>query len=132
MTPNLTQPVGPLIKVQMPAVYKSIVDMYAQWIGQGKYERFPMPGGLQATEKLFKTKWRKHFSSANTRLFNRLKMVMTALQTTIDKSEMPKEEILHIWENKYEEEAKRNIGKFIEILQKEEVIPKGKPRGRSK
>jgi hypothetical protein len=64
--------------------HKSIYTIYHEWYGLENYENSPVEGGIASLEKQFKTKWRKHFSTAEKQYFSRLQKVVRGLRNRED------------------------------------------------
>jgi hypothetical protein len=57
----------------------TVAEMYHQWKGLGKFNDTPILGGLEACDRRFKTRWRKHFEASTQKFFSRIKILSESI-----------------------------------------------------
>lgn len=119
--------------VNLQGNYTTLLDMWDEWKGIGKFLNQPIDGGFQALEK-GDTTWRKHFSKSEEQDFSRIKRLVCAAsrQAEIIQKEGGERAILSEWDILFKGHG-RSIRKLVDLFQTEEYnyIPKRKARGRN-
>ena len=90
----------------------------------------PVVGGVEACEASHGSKWRKHLSPAQSKLFSRNKLVVEAMKSKSNAESKPMEMVVEEWEEVFKQ-AKKSIAKMVTILQESGAIPKKKARGKA-
>jgi hypothetical protein len=66
----------------------SVDDIYNEYKGKGNpCQDRPIVGGLEACDRKWKTKWRKHFNAADQKRFSRMTMLAKAIDDQVAKGE---------------------------------------------
>lgn len=93
--------------------HDNVRGIYDEWFGQGEYDGVPIPGGIQACETKFGTKWRGK-NTANR--ISRQNRVCKALQEEIGKGKTLGD-VCRVWDAIYIDRCQRNLAKFVKELQ---------------
>ncbi|CAJ1949071.1 unnamed protein product [Cylindrotheca closterium] len=79
--------------------YEHIQAAYDEWYGRGGFENVPIPGGIQACEERFRSKWRTDFTNVNKKRFFDQKKICEALNEALDSctAQQDRDEVMHQW-----------------------------------
>ena len=137
---NNNQPQAPQGKPASPSftgVYLStrfatLGYLWAEWHGEGTASGtiFPLPGGFEELERLYKATWRKHYTMAENRRFTRCRMVVHGIKAKSEATGIPVEAVLEELDKIYVTDLKRSIGALAKRLQDDGFVKKQKSRGR--
>jgi hypothetical protein len=101
-SPNLTTDSVPMTRPHSLVMkHKSIHTPYYEWYGLETYTNTPVVGGIAFLERMYKTKWRQHFSPAEKQYFSRLQKVVRAIDKQSKREAKEPEEILDDWDALY-------------------------------
>jgi hypothetical protein len=118
----------------MKARHEFLQDMWDEWYGLNSYESKcgDIPGGIDARNKLFGRKWRKHYSSAQySRTHRIIKMISTMIENLEEPTPSAAEEVIKELQVVYVEVG-CSVSAMVERCQDKGWIPKQKPRGKKR
>lgn len=108
---------------------RSIKSIYNEFNGLDEFEGKPTAGGIMELERLYKTAWRKEYSSAEQKFFSRCMQVVLAIESERAKGKTL-ETVLEGFEEAFRDK-KKSLGGFIGHLQSMGVIDKKSRRVRT-
>jgi hypothetical protein len=90
----------------------SIRIIYNEFKGLHDFTDMPILGGLEACDKKYKTKWRKHFNGADQKRFSRMSMLARAIERQVDLGE-DEVEVIMDWDQVYTKDGNRSFNGLI-------------------
>lgn len=105
--------------------------MYNEWYGIGSYEGIPVVAGLEALEKKFKSKWRKHFKNRYNPQLSHVKAIVKAIDKIRVETDNTLDLVIRDWDVVYHTTNKRSAAKMVQWLKDPGIVGSGKPRGKN-
>jgi hypothetical protein len=98
-------------------------EVYMEFKGRGISQDQPIIGGMEACEARWKTKWRRHFSSADQKRFSRYSQLTKAIDDQVEKGKSLRD-VMATFDHYYRATNKRSFCALITKLQDEGYIEK--------
>jgi hypothetical protein len=114
--------------------YSSLVDMWDEWHGRGRFVNQPVPGGFDVLEREKRAGWRKHLTNSEEQDVSRIKRLVDATNQYAKNTNKEGDEklVLLEWDVLFQANG-CSIRKLVELFQSDayKFITTRKPRGKN-
>ena len=103
--------------------------MWDQWVARGEFQDKPIKRGVQEIERLRKSSWRKHFSSAEDTYLSRLKAVMKAVEVKAEEETGSIESAIRFLDDIFKERCNGTLYQIHKWVKEQGLVAKKAKRG---
>lgn len=109
--------------------HHTLNGLWDEWHGTGNYQDQPIAGGVAALEEKYGSKWRKNKRNMQQRV-SRQGRICLGIRKKADAESKSVDSVCNEWNQKYALEFNKNMRRFVQYLQEENLVPVQARRGR--